>query len=522
MTAEEDRVGEDNPYNDVELQREIDRAKTPKIKQTLLTEQANRGGPAAWGDKPVGASGGPAEWGDKPAESPKRAATPDAGTKPRPFLENAAGSILEPPMAMARGMVAGPASDIAGLGAIPLHAAGLIKTDPTAVKEKVSNIINPGPQTEGGKAAMAMNPLAILGKLLGQGAEKASQIGAPPKEQQSSTEGALRSGLREAITQAPQFAGLGGPAIAGKAGAIMKGAAEGPGKFTARGLMQSALKPGVKAMESGKSATAIDTMLDEGINVSHGGLTKLHEKIDSINDQIASAIENSTALVDKASVASRLKKTMDDFVKQVTPMSDVKTIQRAYNEFMDHPILPKITPGTPAKTVESKILDERGKPFTSEIPAVPESGTNQFPVKTAQEMKQRTYRSLKDKSYGELKSADIEAQKTLARGLKEEVALAVPEVAPLNARDSKLLTTLPLVERRVLMEANKNPAGLGILSLNPKHFALWMADRSSLFKSMVARMLNAGSDVASRSGSLGPPVGMAIGSQANQISNPPQ
>jgi hypothetical protein len=145
---------------------------------------------------------------------------------------------------------------------------------------------------------------------------------------------------------------------------------------------------------------------------------------------------------------------------------------------------------------------------------------NEIPVKLAQELKQGTYKALKDKAYGELKSADIEAQKALAFGLKEEIAKAIPEVQPLNTRESAMLNALSLTERRVLMDANKNPVGLGTLSLSPTHFAMWMADRSPLFKSLVARMLNRGSQGAQAAGEVSPAIGALVTQEANRAKNP--
>jgi hypothetical protein len=94
------------------------------------------------------------------------------------------------------------------------------------------------------------------------------------------------------------------------------------------------------------------------------------------------------------------------------------------------------------------------------------------------------------KKYGQMGGAEVEAQKGLARGLKEEIANAVPEIAGLNAQESKLITTLNVTERRALMEMNKNPMGLASLASNPASWAAFMADKSALFKSLTARMLN--------------------------------
>lgn len=112
-----------------------------------------------------------------------------------------------------------------------------------------------------------------------------------------------------------------------------------------------------------------------------------------------------------------------------------------------------------------------------------------LPVDVAQQIKQGTYKVLKGK-YGEVGSASTEAQKALARGLKENIAQVVPGIGALNAEESRLLKTLSVTERRALMDMNKNPLGLAALAGNPTGFAAFMADRSAAFKALVARISN--------------------------------
>lgn len=115
-----------------------------------------------------------------------------------------------------------------------------------------------------------------------------------------------------------------------------------------------------------------------------------------------------------------------------------------------------------------------------------------MPVQLAQKMKQGTYQVLA-KKYGQIGSADTEAQKGLARGLKEEIAKAVPDVGALNAKESELINALNVSERRALMDMNKNPMGLAGLAHSPAAWAAFMADKSALFKSLAARALNTSS-----------------------------
>ena len=116
-------------------------------------------------------------------------------------------------------------------------------------------------------------------------------------------------------------------------------------------------------------------------------------------------------------------------------------------------------------------------------------------VPEAQAMKQATYRELGSKSYGEIGAADTEAQKQLARGLKEEISAAVPQVASLNAKQAELLNAAGILERRMLMQGNNNPLGLAALRMDSPLSALtFLADKSALAKSLAARALYSGSE----------------------------
>jgi hypothetical protein len=239
--------------------------------------------------------------------------------------------------------------------------------------------------------------------------------------------------------------------LSGTAGnALMQGA-----KTRAQGLMQAAIKPTIKQLQTGDAATAVNALLDYGISPNMKGVNKLQDLISGLNDQVADKIANSNAVIDKNAVVNRLTDVRQMFGRQVSPTADLNAIQGVADDFMAHPNYPGAT----------------------------------IPVQDAQAMKQGTYQVLA-KKYGQMGSADTEAQKGLARGLKEEIASAVPEVAGLNAEESRLLTTLSVTERRALMEANKNPMGLASLAKNPLGWAAFMADRSAAFKALAARMIN--------------------------------
>ena len=284
--------------------------------------------------------------------------------------------------------------------------------------------------------------------------------------------GALTGGAATTMVS-PEDAGK-GALISGATPLAVQGAAKvgqaigGGLRSGAESMMQSALKPTIEQLRTGKAGTAINTLLDEGISPTASGVQKLQGRVGDINSQIDSLIQNSTGTVDKNKVIGTMSDTIKRFANQVSPSGDLGSIERVIDDFVAHPT----------------------------------ATGNDIPVQLAQELKKGTYRVLKDKAYGQLGSAEIEAQKSLARGLKEGISQAVPEVAGLNAQESKLLTTLKVAERRALMDANKNPMGLALLAHNPAGWAAFMADRSAAFKGLAARMANQASKAANTTKAL--------------------
>lgn len=228
---------------------------------------------------------------------------------------------------------------------------------------------------------------------------------------------------------------------------------------SARGLMQSAIKPVLKDLRTGKAERAVQTMLDEGISPTKAGMEALRSKASAIDDAVSAALKGSNASVNKGAVASRIS----DLVHRIeatnpTPQQARQSVEAVYDQFVGNGLIPK-----------------------------------NIPVTQAQAFKQGIYEAI-GKSYGEMSSSTVEAQKALARGLKEEISKAVPGVSGMNAKASDLWNALSVAERKVIMQANNNPAGLSLLAKDPAAMIAFMADRSAAFKGLVAQMLYRGSE----------------------------
>jgi len=343
------------------------------------------------------------------------------------------------------GKLGGEVAGTAGAGGVLANGLARVPGVASAAPGLI-NALRSGGMTTGAPAATTLGGHAVdLGVRMAGGGVAGAASGGLVDPNIAATSGAV---------------GLVLPPLLKGAGAL-GGVAADAAQAGARRLMQSALKPTIAQLRNGDAATAVQTLLDYGINPTEKGVSKLKDLISGLNDQVTNAIGSSTATVSKQNVVNALAGTRQKFGSQVSPTSDLNAIGGVEGDFLNHPLVPG----------------------------------QDIPVQLAQQMKQGTYKVLAGK-YGQMGSAETEAQKALARGLKDEIASAVPAVGPLNAEESRLLSTLSVAERRALMDANKNPMGLAALAHNPLSWAAFMADKSAGFKALAARMLNTASGAA--------------------------
>jgi len=192
---------------------------------------------------------------------------------------------------------------------------------------------------------------------------------------------------------------------------------------TPEAAYESALKPST-TLSQGERAAVVKTGLEQEIPISKGGLEKLGEKIETLNQSIKDEIAaDPNRPIDPSKVATRADQAKARFSQQVNKGTDLNAIEASKQQFLDE------NPGS-------------------------------MGAADAQAMKQGTYRVLKGK-FGEQGSASVEAQKALARGLKEEIASQFPEISKLNADESRLLDLQPVLERAVNRISNHQAIGIG-------------------------------------------------------------
>lgn len=198
-------------------------------------------------------------------------------------------------------------------------------------------------------------------------------------------------------------------------------------------LYESALKPSTTIGQAERGGL-VRTGLDNEIPVSKSGLKDIGTALDNLNQAVKDTINaDPTRPISPIPALRNLQSIRARFATQVNPSADVQAVDSAGQEFAD-----QLSNGQPGPNPQRNLT-----------------------AAEAQAMKQGTYRALGNKAYGELKGASIEAQKALARGLKEEIANQFPELKNLNAQESKLFDLQPSLERAINRGANHQLIGIG-------------------------------------------------------------
>lgn len=222
---------------------------------------------------------------------------------------------------------------------------------------------------------------------------------------------------------------------------------------------QGALKPST-TLSPAERAGIVQTGLQNEIPVSPAGVEKLSNLVQDLNDKIKDTVASDpNRPIDPNAVAARADAIKPKFSNQVNAQPDLNAIEASKQQFLEEQGAKPGTPAIPPRPLG--VLDARGNPVMSQgTPATPPQPAPAMGVADAQAMKQGTYRVLAGK-YGEQGSATVEAQKALARGLKEEIAAQFPEINGLNAAESKLLDLQPVLERAVNRISNRQGVGIG-------------------------------------------------------------
>ncbi len=236
------------------------------------------------------------------------------------------------------------------------------------------------------------------------------------------------------------------------------------------------------------------TLLDNGIHATRGGLEKLDALITQSNSELRGLLAGVTERIDPTRVAARTAETAEEFAKQVNPQEDLAAIASTTKNFLEHPTLSRPVQ-TGVRQTSTGVLDAAGKPITRATP-ITANVTRDLSALEAQDLKIGTTQRLKGK-YGKLSDAATEAEKALARGLREEIEGVARragrgDIRALNEAERKLLAARAAVSAKII----KDDAGAGsgiILRHAVSHPMTFLASAASMMglplKSLVAQAL---------------------------------
>ncbi len=228
-------------------------------------------------------------------------------------------------------------------------------------------------------------------------------------------------------------------------------------------MMQSALKPSsairgvLRDVKAGVPVPkVVQTLLDEGVNVSRSGLAKLNDIIGGINTEVRGVIKNLPGTIDPKTIAAHSLPTAYGMAKDAAATETLPAFGKVIENFLNHPVFKGAM--TPEET---------------------------------QAMKEATYKGI---DYAKEASASVAAKKSLAYGAKVEIEEAAKaagrnDIRALNAREGAAIEAMDAVAKRVFIHGNSNPTGLALLAHGKAAFLGLLVDRSPAIKSMVARGL---------------------------------
>lgn len=187
-------------------------------------------------------------------------------------------------------------------------------------------------------------------------------------------------------------------------------------------MYRGALRRGYRAgsVTPAELAELARTGLEAGLPVSPEGVDRIHQAILDLNQAITNRVGSAPGgmTIDRNAVLARLDPVEKRFGMQVAPERDLRDINRVGDEFV-------------------------------------RTNSPQITLADAQAKKVGTYQQIQGQ-YGKLSTAEIEAQKALAMGLKEELVKAIPELGDLNDKEGKFLQLQKVLETAVNKSVGHN------------------------------------------------------------------
>lgn len=221
-------------------------------------------------------------------------------------------------------------------------------------------------------------------------------------------------------------------ALQGGAEAI--GAGVGQAAATgARAVYRGYLKPALSQRLLPKAQEAVETAIREALPITRGGVQRGQRMIGELRQEVDDLLAQSAETLDLHAIAQRVRTfAAKRFAKPGVDPVDYQTALAVANRLDAHPSL-HLPTGAVATRVD-------------------------VPVGDANAVKRALYTSIRDTSFGlPTGGAKKATEKFAAHQLKIALERKLAAIAPLNARESQLITATRAIAKAVEREANQNP-----------------------------------------------------------------
>jgi hypothetical protein len=200
----------------------------------------------------------------------------------------------------------------------------------------------------------------------------------------------------------------------------------------AKAVYRGYLKPSLSARMAPKANEIVDTAIAEGLAISRVGAQKAQRIITELRTAVDGILAKTTGTIDLHQVAQKVRAfAKNRYYKPGVDPSDYEAALKVADNLDTHAAL-NLPAGVKPSRVDVSLSD-------------------------ANASKRGLYTSIKEAGFGTPQGAKKTTEKFAANQLKTGLEKAAASIAPLNARESKLIDAAKTISRAVEREANQNP-----------------------------------------------------------------
>lgn len=254
----------------------------------------------------------------------------------------------------------------------------------------------------------------------------------------------------DAVTSmAAQGAMQGGAEAIG--GAVTKGATK-----AASAVYRGYLKPSLSKQMLPRANEIVNTALDEAIPISRSGIQTAERVINEIKGEVDEILKSTPGHIDLHAVAEKVRRfAKARYYTAGADMTNFNAAMKVADNIDAHPSIMRPGPKV-AQEVQSTILDPSGKPVTRiDMVPGPKVADTKASLTAANKVKGTLDTEIGEASFGVESGASKTTKKYGRHAMRVALEKQAAKIAPLNARESKLIDAAKTIARAVEREANQ-------------------------------------------------------------------